>query len=129
VTDWDSLKLGLSIQILPGNVQDIRLDCSSHDLKTSDLILCLTCRRAIDPGSVRNNGFSFWLHRVYAFEPDMRTRRARVRISMDLSVISVVLVSSRTIRGLISMNLIIKGVLLLLIVVINSLCGELIATP
>jgi hypothetical protein len=48
---------------------------------------------------------------------------------MDLSVISVVLVSSRTIRGLISMNLIIKGVLLLLIVVINSLCGELIATP
>src|ERR1044072_7641384 len=77
--DWDSLKLHLSIQILPGNVQDIRLDCSSYDLKTSDLILCLARRHAIDPGSVRNNGFSIWLHGVYAVEPDMRTRRARGR--------------------------------------------------
>src|ERR1044071_8375785 len=77
MTHWDSLKLDLSIQILPGNVQDIRLDCSNYDLKTSDLILRLARRHAIDPGSVRNNGFSLWLHRVYAVEPDMRTRRAR----------------------------------------------------
>jgi hypothetical protein len=46
-------------------------------LKTSDLILCLARRHAIDPSSVRNNGFSIWLHRVYTVEPDMRTRRAR----------------------------------------------------
>src|ERR1051325_10653953 len=77
MTNWGSLKLDLPIQILPGNVQDIRLDCSSYDLKTSDLILCLARRHAIDPGSVRNNGFSIWLHGVYAVEPDMRTRRAR----------------------------------------------------
>src|ERR1041385_3126167 len=77
MTNWGSLKLHLSIRIFPGNVQDIRLDCSSYDLKTSDLILCLARRHAIDPGSVRNNGFSLWLHRVYAVEPDMRTRRAR----------------------------------------------------
>src|ERR1044072_9539280 len=76
MTDWDSLKLDLSIQILPRNVQDIRLDSSSDNLKTSDLILCLARGHAIDPGSVRNNGFSIWLHRVYAVEPDMRTRRA-----------------------------------------------------
>src|SRR6185369_12928875 len=51
--------------------------------------------------------------------------RNTVRISMDLSVISVVLVSSRRTRGLVSRNLIIKGVLRLLIVVINSFCGDL----
>src|ERR1051325_9316935 len=77
MTNWGSLKLDLPIQILPRNVQDIRLDCSSYDLKTSDLILCLARRHAIDPGSVRNNGLSLWLHRVYAVEPDMRTRSAR----------------------------------------------------
>jgi hypothetical protein len=75
VTDWDSLKLHLSIRVLPGNVQDIRLDCSSKDLKTSDLILRLTRRPAIDPGSVRDNGFFLWLHRVYAVEANVRTRR------------------------------------------------------
>jgi hypothetical protein len=32
MTDGNSLKLGLSLGILPGNVQDIRLDCSSYDL-------------------------------------------------------------------------------------------------
>src|SRR6185369_8200236 len=40
-----------------------------------------------------------------------------VRISMDLSVISVVLVSSRRTRGLVSINLIRKGVLQLLVVI------------
>src|SRR6185369_4442349 len=77
MTNWGSLKLDLPIRILPGNVQDIRLDCSSYDLKTSDLILCLARRHAIDPRSVRNNGFSIWLHGVYTVEADMRTRRAR----------------------------------------------------
>ena len=77
MTDWDSLKLRFPIQVLPRNVQDIRLDCSSYDLKTSDLILCLTRRSAIDPGSVRNNGFFLWLHRVYAVEANVRTRRPR----------------------------------------------------
>src|ERR1041385_4479541 len=48
-----------------------------------------------------------------------------VRISMDLSVISVVLVSSRRTRGLVSRNLITKGVLQLVIVVINLYCGDL----
>ena len=40
-----------------------------------------------------------------------------VRISMDLSVISVVLVSSRRTRGLVSINLIRNGVLQLLVVI------------
>jgi len=44
---------------------------------------------------------------------------------MDLSVISVVLVSSRRTRGLVSRNLIMKGVLQLVIVVINLFCGDL----
>jgi hypothetical protein len=82
VTDWDSLKLDLSIRILPGNVQDIRLDCPSYCLKAG-------------PSSFRNT----------------------VRISMDLSVISVVLVSSRRTRGLVSINLITNGVLQLLVVI------------
>lgn len=46
---------------------------------------------------------------------------------MDLRAISVVLVSSRRIRGLVFMNLIMKVVLQLLLVVITSFCGELIA--
>jgi|KBSMisStandDraft_5_1062788.scaffolds.fasta_scaffold44595_6 hypothetical protein len=44
---------------------------------------------------------------------------------MDLSVISVVLVSSRRTRGLVSRNLIMKGVLQLVIVVINLYRGDL----
>ena len=44
---------------------------------------------------------------------------------MDLSVISVVLVSSRRTRGFVSRNLIMKGVLQLVIVVINLFCGDL----
>ena len=40
-----------------------------------------------------------------------------VRISMDLSVISVVFVSSRRTRGLVSINLITNGVLQLLVVI------------
>src|SRR6185369_13898229 len=40
-----------------------------------------------------------------------------VRISMDLSVSSVVLVSSRRTRGLVSINLITNGVLQLLVVI------------
>jgi hypothetical protein len=45
---------------------------------------------------------------------------------MDLSVISVVLVSSRRTRGLVSINLIRNGVLQFVVVIF--ICGELIAT-
>src|SRR5918996_3362832 len=47
--------------------------------------------------------------------------RNTVRISTDLSVVSVVLVSSRRMRGLVSMNLITKGDMLLRLVAINSI--------
>ena len=77
MTDWDSLKLGFPLQILPGNVQDIRLNHSRYDCKTSDLILCLACRLTIDPGLVRNNGLFCWLDRVYPVEPNMRAGRTR----------------------------------------------------
>ena len=77
MTDRDSLELDLPIQILPGNVQDIRLDSSSDDLKTSDLILRLTSRLAIDPGAVRNDGFFLWLHKIYGVKANVRKRRTR----------------------------------------------------
>src|ERR1041384_5682578 len=51
--------------------------------------------------------------------------RNTVRMSMDLRTISVVLVSSRRTRGFVSRNLIMKGVLQLVIVVINLFCGDL----
>src|SRR5215207_6140687 len=77
MTNRDSLKLRFPIQVLPGNVQHIRLDCSSHDFKTSHLILCLTYRHAIDPGSVGNNDFLLRLHSVYAVEANMGARSTR----------------------------------------------------
>jgi hypothetical protein len=75
VPDWDSLKLDLSVHILPGDVQDIRLNRVGYDLKPADLILRISSRPAIDPGSVRNNGFFVWLHRVDAVKPNMRAGR------------------------------------------------------
>lgn len=44
-----------------------------------------------------------------------------VRISTDLSVFAVVLVISISIRGLMSMNLMTKGALLLLLIIIQCL--------
>src|SRR6185369_17199566 len=47
-----------------------------------------------------------------------------VRISTDLSFISVVLVSSRRTRGLVSINLIRKGVLQLVLVILISVTNS-----
>src|ERR1041385_5942677 len=48
-----------------------------------------------------------------------------VRISMDLRATSVVFVSSRSTRGLVFKNLIMKGVLRLVVVIIDSVADSL----
>src|SRR4026207_1704280 len=76
MTNRNSLKLRLSIDIFPRDIDDVGLSRTSYDLQPCNLILCIICRTSIDPGSVRNNCLFVWLNRLNRIKANMRAGRS-----------------------------------------------------
>ena len=68
-------KACLSFQILPRNVEDVRRGFTRNKLQPLQLIFADVGWFAVDPGTMRHDGFAIWLDRIDCLELDMGFRR------------------------------------------------------
>ena len=79
MSDRNPLKARLAFHVLPRNIQHIGADLACYYFEPSQLIVVGISRPSVNPGSVRQNGRLFWLHRLYDVESNMSLRRTSAR--------------------------------------------------